>query len=216
VKVFRRFGILLLGVVSLLMGQALATEGPRGLLLRKGLVNWQVTLNEARTFIEENVHPRTLRLLRNQKEEGFRCEGEDVQGVSHCVWACCVDLGEKEIVHFATLWFYNDRFYAYDVTFETGQFPRLFSTLATKFGKPSKEEQASQMAPNLMLRGYGMSTFIVNKKRWDLGNAVVLLSDRGGQGKPLAGHMYVAYMPLLRETIPAKKEDNGNGAKLPF
>jgi len=99
VKVFRRFGILLLGVVSLLMGQALATEGPRGLLLRKGLVNWQVTLNEARTFIEENVHPRTLRLLRNQKEEGFRCEGEDVQGVSHCVWACCVDLGEKEIVH---------------------------------------------------------------------------------------------------------------------
>jgi hypothetical protein len=216
VKVFRRFGILLLGVVSLLMGQAFAGEEPRGLLLRKGLVNWQVTLNEARTFIEENIHPKTLRLLRNQKEEGFTCEREAVQGVSHCVWACCVDLGEKDIVHFATLWFYKDRFYAYDVTFDTGQFPRLFSTLETKFGKPSKEEQTSQMAPNLMLGGYGMSTYIVNTKHWDLGNAVVLLSDRGGQGKPLAGHMYVAYMPLLRETVPAKKEDNEPSAKLPF
>ena len=77
-RVFRHhFGLLLLGVVSLLMGQALASEEPRGLLLRKGLVNWQVTLNEARTFIEENIHPKTLRLLRNQKEEGFRCERED-------------------------------------------------------------------------------------------------------------------------------------------
>jgi hypothetical protein len=216
VKVFRRFGILLLGVVSLLMGQALASEEPRGLLLRKGLVNWQVTLNEARKSIEEGIHPNTLRLLRNQKEEGFTCEREAVQGVSHCVWACCVDLGEKDTVHFATLWFYNDRFYAYDVAFNTGQFPRLFSTLVTKFGKPSKEDQASQMAPNLMGGGFGMSTYIVNTKRWDSGNVVVLLSDRGGQGKPLAGHMYVAYMPLLRETIPAKKEDNGTGAKLPF
>jgi len=215
VRVFRHhFGLLLLGVVSLLMGEALASEEPRGLLLRKGLVSWQVTLNEARTFIEENIHPKTLRLLRNQKEEGFRCEREAIQGVSHCVWACCVDLGEKDIVHFATLWFYNDRFYAYDVAFDTVQFPRLLSTLATKFGKPSKEEQASQVAPNFMMGG--MSTYIVNTKRWDLGNAVVLLSDRGGQGKPLAGHMYVAYMPLLRETIPAKKEDNETRAKLPF
>ena len=125
-----------------------------------------------------------------------------------------MDLGEKDIVHFATLWFYNDRFYAYDVAFDTVQFPRLLSTLATKFGKPSKEEQASQVAPNFMMGG--MSTYIVNTKRWDLGNAVVLLSDRGGHGKPLAGHMYVAYMPLLRETIPAKKEDNETRAKLPF
>jgi len=210
VRVFRHFGLLLLGVVSLLMGQALASEEPRGLLLRKGLVNWQVTLNEAGTFIEENIHPKTLRLLRNQKEEGLRCEREAIQGVSHCVWACCVDLGEKDIVHFATLWFYNDRFYAYDVAFDTVQFPRLLSTLATKFGKPSKEEQESQVAPNFMMGG--MSTYIVNTKHWDLGNAVVLLSDRGGQGKPLA----VAYMPLLRETIPAKKEDNETGAKLPF
>src|SRR5215831_15768957 len=198
------------------MGEALANEEPRGLLLRKGLVNWQVTLNEARTFIEENIHPRTLHLLRNQKEEGFRCERESVQGVSRCIWACCVDLGEKGIVQFATLWFYNDSFYAYDVAFDTGRFPRLFSTLETKFGKPSKEEQLSQMAPNLMLGGFGLSTYIVNTKRWDISNVVVLLSDRGGQGKPLVGHMYVAYMPLLRETIPAQKENKGTGAKLPF
>jgi hypothetical protein len=215
-KVSRRFDILLLGIVLLLMGPALASEEPRGLLLRRGLVNWQASLNEARMFIEENIHPNTLRLLRNQREEGFRCEREAVQGVSHCVWACCVDLGEKDIVHFATLWFYNDRFYAYDVAFNTGQFSSLFLTLETKFGKPSKEEQATQVAPNVILEGFGFSTYVVNTKRWDLGNIVVLLSDREGQGKPLAGHLYVAYMPLLRETIPQKKENKGNGAKLPF
>jgi len=68
------------------------------------------------------------------------------------------------------------------------------------------------MAPNLMLRGYGMITFIVNTKRWDLGNARRLTFGPRGQGKPLAGHCTWLYMPLLRETIPAKKEDNGNGA----
>jgi hypothetical protein len=208
------FGILSFGIISMLVGQASASDEPRGLLLRKGLVNWEVTLNEARTFIEENIHPNTLRLLRNQKQEGFRCERESNPRVSHCVWACCVDLGEKDTVRFATLWFYNDHFYAYDVAFDTAQFPRLYSTLVKKFGGPSKEIQESKMTPNFMLGGF--TTYIVNTKRWDSGNTVVLLEDRGGQGKPLAGHMYVAYVPLAREATPAKKEDNETSAKLPF
>jgi len=119
------------------------------------------------------------------------------------------------MVSFATLWFYNDHFYAYDVVFNINEFSYLFSVLQTRFGAPSKQKQESQMAPNFLLKGLGMSTYIVNTKRWDIGNVVILLSDRGGQGKPLAGHIYVAYIPLLRETIPEKK-DKGGGAKLPF
>jgi hypothetical protein len=98
--------------------------------------------------------------------------------------------------------------------FDTAQFPRLYSTLVKKFGGPSKEIQESKMTPNFMLGGF--TTYIVNTKRWDSGNTVVLLEDRGGQGKPLAGHMYVAYVPLAREATPAKKEDNETSAKLPF
>ena len=41
------FGILSFGIISMLVGQASASDEPRGLLLRKGLVNWEVTLNEA-------------------------------------------------------------------------------------------------------------------------------------------------------------------------
>lgn len=197
----------------MLVGSASAGEEPEGLLLRKGLVSWQVTLNEARTFIEENIHPNTLRLLRNQKQEGFGCAREANAKVSRCIWACCVDLGEKDIVHFATLWFYDDHFYAYDVAFDSSQFQRLYSTLVKKFGEPSKEMQESRMTPNFMM---GLSTYIVNTKRWDSGNTVVLIEDRGGQGKPLAGHIYVAYVPLAKKATPEKTENKETGAKLPF
>jgi hypothetical protein len=55
VKSLYSFGILSLAFVLMLFGTASAGEEPGGLLLRKGLVNWQVTVNEARTFIEENI-----------------------------------------------------------------------------------------------------------------------------------------------------------------
>src|SRR5713101_6989892 len=104
----------MLSLVLLLVGQVWASEEPGGLLLRKGLVRWQLPLKEARTFIEENIRPKsqTLNLLAGQKqeEEGFRCEQEATPGVTRCIWACCVDLGVKDTVYFATLWFYNDRF----------------------------------------------------------------------------------------------------------
>jgi hypothetical protein len=214
VKSIYRVCILSLGLVSLLVWQARASEEPRGLLLRKGLVNWQATPSEARTFIEENIHPNTLKLLPNQKQEGFRCEPEASRGVSHCVWACCVDLGEKDLVHFATLWFYNDRFYAYDVAFNTSQFSGMYSMLVNKFGAPSKETQESAMTSSFMLEG--INTYIVNTKRWDSGNVIILLADRGGQGKPLAGHIYVTYVPLAREAMPTKQNGNESGGKLPF
>jgi hypothetical protein len=204
--------ILVMSLVLLLIGQALASEAPRGLLLRRGLMRWQLTLKETSSLVEQNIRPQTLytNLLKGQnqnKQEGFRCDREGTSGVTQCIWACCVDLGEKDIVEFATLWFHNDRFYAYDVAFNTAQFPRLFATLEEKFGKPSKEEQESQVNPAFMLgEGFGSSSYIVNTKRWDSEDTVILLADRGGQGKLLAGHMYVVYLPIARE-IPSKKQD---------
>jgi hypothetical protein len=210
-----RFNILTLSLLLLLVGQVSASEEPQGLLLRKGLVRWQLTLKEARTFMEENIRPNIPKLLTTQKEEGFGCEREATPGVTKCVWVCCVDLGEKDTVHFATLWFHNDRFYAYNVTFPTGLFPRLFATLEKKFGRPSKEEQESRISPTFMREHSGMSNYIVSTKRWDVGNTVILLADRGGQGKPLAGHIYVTYLPLAQK-IPMEKKNSEPDAKLPF
>ena len=192
--------ILFLAMLVLCAAHASAADEPRGLQMRKGLVAWQVSLSDARPSIEENIRPKTLNLLANQKPEGFGCTQERTRGVSRCNWACCIDLGEPGIVQFATLWFFNDRFYAYDVTFDTPQFARLDSALRNRLGAPSKELQETQVSPNV-LQG-GISSYVVNTKRWDVGNVVVLLEDRGGQGKLLAGHIYVTYLPLGREANP--------------
>ena len=181
------------------------SEEPRGLVLRKGLLRWQAPLTEARAFIEEDVRPKSLILLQGQKEEGFRCEQQAPTGVNRCVWACCVDLGVKDTVFFATLWFYKDRFYAYDVAFPTSLFPGLFATLEKRIGKPGKEEQASQIDYSSILLGSGVSSYIVNTRRWDTDKTTVLLADRGGQGKPLAGHMYVVALQIAGE-IPTEKK----------
>lgn len=194
--------------------QARQSEEPQGLLLRKGLVRWQASLKEARTFIEEDIRPRSLILLKGQKEEGFGCEQQAPRGVTRCIWACCVDLGVKDTVYFATLLLYQDRFYAYDVTFPTGLVPGLFTTLEKRFGKPSKEEQGTQIDYSGMPLGSGVSTYIVNTKRWDTGNTTILFADRGGQGKPLAGHMYVVFTRIARE-IPAEKKSE-SPPKLPL
>lgn len=190
------------------------SEEPRGLLLRKGLLRWQAPLKEARTVIEEDVRPQSLILLKGQKEEGFRCEEQAPPGLTRCIWACCVDLGVKDTVFFATLSFYKDRFYAYDVVFPAGLFPGLFATLEKRFGRPSKEEQESQIDYSSMYLGSGVSSYIVNTKRWDTSTTTILLADRGGQGKPLAGHMYVVALPIARE-IPSEKK-SGPSAKLPL
>lgn len=204
----------LLAVMIGCRGHDLPKEEPRGLILRKGLLRWQDPLTEARNFVEEGIRPTTLNLLAgNKNEQSFHCE-EGTRGVTRCVWACCVDLGEKGTLHFATLWFYNNRFYAYDVVFATAWFPSLFSAMEGRFGRPSKEEQESQVSPASVLGEYGISSYIVNTKRWDTGNTVIRLSDRGGQGAPLAGHFYVVAVRIERE-IPIVKA-NEPVAKLPF
>ena len=211
----RRFALsgALLGAMLVCAVTAAADE-PGGLLLRKGMVQWETTLAEARKLVETDIRPNMPNLLRDQKPLGFGCERGGKVGVVVCNWACCVDLGLKDNVHFATLWFLNDRFYAYDVAFNTGQFPGLLAALVSRLGAPSKEEQESRIVPNLMTQGMG--SYVISTKRWDAGNTVVLLSDRGGQGKPLAGHIYVAYLPLAREAAPPPTEDTTPRAKLPF
>jgi hypothetical protein len=188
-----------------------AAEEPHGLLLRKGMIVWQMPLAQARPLVEENIRPNTMQLLANQKKEGFGCQPQGKE-VTRCVWACCVDLGEPDIVHFSTLWFYNDRFYAYSVNFNTNQFPRVTAALAARLGPPSREEQENRSNLNV-LQG-GLHTYIVNTKRWDVGNVVILLADRGGG--QFTGQLYATYLPLARQATPPRHEDETPAPKLPF
>jgi hypothetical protein len=192
-------------------GVGQAAEEPRGVLLRKGMIEWQMPLAQARPLVEENIRPNTMQLLANQKKEGFGCEPQG-KGVTRCIWACCVDLGEPDIVHFSTLWFYNDKFYAYSVNFSTNQFPRIAAALAARLGAPSSEEQENRSNLNV-LQG-GLNTYIVNTKRWDVGNVVILLADRGGGQS--AAQLYATYLPLARQATPPKRQDEAPSPKLPF
>lgn len=188
-----------------------AADEPRGLLLRKGMIAWQMSLAQARPLVEENIRPKTMQLLANQKKDEFGCEPQG-KGITRCIWACCVDLGEPNTVHFSTLWFYNDKFYAYSVKFNTNQFPRLSAALAERLGPPSHEGQENRSNFNVLQ--HGINTYIVNEKRWDVGNVVTLLSDRGGG--QFAGELYATYLPLARQATPPKPKDEAPPPKLPF
>jgi hypothetical protein len=192
---------------------ARAAEEPHGLLLRRGLIAWQMPLAQARPLVEENIRPKTLQLLANQKPEGFGCQPQE-NHVTRCVWACCVDLGERDLVHFATLSFYDDKFFAYDLTFNTNMFPQLGEAIAARFGPPSRETQETRSNFNA-LRG-GLNSYVVSQRRWDVGDVAVLLFDRGGGGGELAGELYVAYRPLARQATPPKPQDEAPPVKLPF
>jgi hypothetical protein len=205
-----RIGPLMI-VLLLCIGTGQAAEEPRGLLLRKGMVTWQMPLAQARPLVEENIRPNTMQLLANQKKEEFGCKPQDKE-ITRCVWACCVDLGEPDIVHFATLSFYNDKFYAYSVNFNTNQYPRIGAALAARLGQPSREEHENRSNLNV-LQG-GLNTYVVNTTRWDVGNVVILLADRGaGQ---FAGQLYATYLPLARQATPPRAQDEAPAPKLPF
>lgn len=200
---------------------ALAVEEPKGLIMRGGLVRWRASLKEARGPIEEEiVHkgPQPLLKMRGQPDppdDKFSCQKGDEAGVVYFTWACCVDLGEKDIVHFATLWFHNDRFYAYEVNFDSDYFSELATTLGTRFGKPSKEEQETQVNRNLWQLQHGMGSFLVNKKRWETETTRVSLRDRGGHGGIGAGSLTVIYKPIANEISPTGKDEKSK-AVLPF
>lgn len=201
----------LLVIIMLCADTGQAAEEPRGLLLRKGMITWQVPLAQARPLVEANIRPNTMRLLANQKPEGFGCDPQ-ANGVTRCLWACCVDLGEPDTVHFSTLWFYNDKFYAYAVNFTTNQFPRIAAALAARLGPPSREEQENRTNLNV-LQG-GLNSYVVNTQRWDVGDVVVSLADRGAG--PLAGQLYATYLPLARLATPPKPETQAPAPKVPF
>jgi hypothetical protein len=197
--------------LGIFIGVGQAAEEPRGLLLRKGMIAWQMTLAQARPLVEENIRPNTMQLLANQKKEGFGCQPQG-KGVTRCIWACCVDLGEPDTLHFSTLSFYNDKFYAYSVNFNTTQFPRIAAALAARLGPPSREEQENRSNFNVMQGD--LNTYIVNTKRWDIGNVMILLADRGGG--QFAGQLYATYLPLARQVTPPMRQDEVPPSKLPF
>ena len=60
----------------------------------------------------------------------------------------------------------------------------------------------------------GLNTYIVTTKRWDVGNVVALLFDRGGG--QFAGQLYATYLPLARQATPPKPQDQAPSPKLPF
>jgi hypothetical protein len=196
------------------MVTASAGDEPQGILLRKGIVKWTSSLTQARPFIETDVRPKSICLLRDCKPPGFRCERESARGVVHCSLACCVDLGEKNTLQFATLWFYNDQFYAFDVSFGTLQFGPLDAAMTNRFGPPSRQTEATLTVPNFVAGG--INTYVAMTRRWEAGDTVILLSDRGGEGKPLVGHVFVAHMPLYRQAVPPDNAPPTNSAKLPF
>ena len=200
-------------VLLLCTGIGQAAEEPRGLLLRKGMIAWQMPLAQARPLVEEKIRPNTMQLLVGQKKDEFGCQPQG-KGVTRCIWACCVDLGEPDIVHFSTLSFYNDKFYAYSVNFDTNQFPRIAAALVARLGRPSRDEQENRSNLNV-LQG-GLNTYIVNTKRWDVGNVVILLADRGGG--QFAGQLYATYLPLARQATaaPPERQDEAPSPKLPF
>jgi hypothetical protein len=114
-------------------------------------------------------------------------------------------------VHFSTLFFYNNKFYAYSVNFNTNQSLRIAGALSQRLGPPSREEQESRSNLNV-LQG-GLNTYVVNTKRWDIGNVVIMLADRaGGQ---FDGELYATYLPLARQATPPKQQD-APSSKLPF
>jgi hypothetical protein len=208
-------------MVFLVTGEAIAGQEPKGLILRKGQVRWGASIKEARQFIEADVKPdRIPRLIKpppgeKEEEEGFSCSKGDEPGVLYCRLACCVDLGEKNIVHFATMWFHNDRFYGYRVTFNTNYFNNLTSALGRRFGKPTKEDQETVTAPNPLAWQFGFGTFLKHTKRWETETTIIMLSDRGGEGKALVGEMVVVYVPILRE-VSRTREKNEPKVDLPF
>ena len=115
-------------------------------------------------------------------------------------------------MHFARLSFYRDKFYAYSVNFNTAQYGRIAAAVTARLGKPSREDQESLPSVNVMNGGF--TTRVVNTKRWDVGDVVVLVSDRGAG--ELAGQLYAAYLPLARQATPPKPQTPAPPAKPPF
>lgn len=215
---------IVLMVVFLPPNGAVAGEEPKGLTLRKGQVRWRASLKDARQFIEEEfgVDRTPKRILKGPGDEDekpridtFRCEKEKNTSVVICELACCVDLGGNNVSDFATLWFHKDRFYAHQMTFNTGYFTTLAASLEKRFGKPTKEGQQTVVNRNPLAWRYGTGSFIVQTMEWVMDTTRVVLSDRGGEGKIGVGALDVIYLPVWTER-DAERRKKQPDADLPF
>jgi hypothetical protein len=187
-------------VVFLLSGVPVITaaEEPFGLILRKGLIVWKSTLQQARNFIEEDIHPDTSR------PRSFACEQTDSPGVLRCSLACCVDFGEGETLRFATLYFYKDQFYHYNIAFPLALYRKIADATKKKYGKPTKSEEGTMTN----LRGDRFDNLV---EQWRQENTLIVLSSRGGGGKIFLSYLDVYYTSIYRQIL-----ENQPKPKLPY
>lgn len=218
------FGVMC-GVLLLVQASIAAEEEPKGLILQKGLVRWKDSLDMAKRFIEADKRPDAPKVVLPKiaaemyknvlRGKQFSCEKEDTPGVVHCTWVCCVNLGEKNLLRFATLWFYKDRFFAYKVAFDTNDFSRFAAGFETRFGKPTKEETETKVNPNPLACQYTACSYVVRTRHWEMETTRISVADRGGNGHVNSGEMTVIYRPIAKEMNEAGKERKPN-VVLPF
>jgi hypothetical protein len=203
-------------VVLLLSGTPVITgaEEPVGLTLRKGTIAWKATLQQARNFIEEDMRPdrpRRMKVLKGFRDDTdeddddkFSCEKTDSPGVLRCNLACCVDLGEGDTLRFATLYFYGDQFYYYEITFPLALYQNMAEAIRKKYGKPTKSEEST----STNLRGNQFDNLVEKRK---LENTLIVLSSRGGAGRIFLSSIDVYYLPIYRQILESQPQ-----MKLPF
>ena len=224
-RVAIRISLIVMGSLLMFAHLAQTYDEPKGLIFRKGLVTWRASLGQARQFIEEEIgwkRPYVPPLVKRQGEEEkepkvekFRCSKEKNTSLVTCQLACCVELGEKNVVHFADLWFHKDRFYGYKLTFNTDYFDNLAASLEKRFGKPTKEGQETIVNRNPLAWRYGAGSFVAQTKQWEMSTTRVVLSDRGGNGAIRTGYLLVVYLPVSKERNEERKQAQPD-AKVPF
>jgi hypothetical protein len=206
-------------IALFLLGAPVITgaEEPVGLTLRKGTIVWKATLQQARSFIEENMRPNTptdkareaLERLAGQHktdedDNKFSCKKTGVPGVLRCHLACCVDFGEEQTLRFATLYFHGDQFYHYTITFPLALYQTIAEATKKKYAKPTKSEEGTVTN----LRGDQFSNII---ETWRLKNTLLVLGKRGGDRSIFLSYIDVYYIPIYQQISKSQPE-----MKLPF
>jgi hypothetical protein len=179
-------------------------EEPVGLTLRKGTIVWKATLQQARSFIEEDMRPDTSGRMKTlggdtvKDDNKFSCEKTDSPGVLRCNLACCVDLDEGKTLRFATLYFHNDQFYHYKITFPVALYQKMAEATKKKYGKPTKSEESTITMRSWLLRGTQFDNLV---EQWKLADTLIVLQGRGGGGKIFLSSVDVYHIPIYRQIL---------------
>ena len=141
-----------------------------------------------------------------EKEDNkFSCaQSPDSPGVLRCTLACCVDLGEGKTLRFATLYFYRDQFYHYQINFPLALYQKMSEGTKQKYGKPTKSEEGA-------ITNLWGARFDNIDESWKLDNTLVVLGSRGGNRQIGLSHLDVYYLPLYRQVLGDQPK-----AKLPY